>query len=242
MPLPDTMRNLILCVALSLWLLSCNKGTQTSNEQAHQVVSLLIDYVWSGHSVGFGLLTVPPYQYVAYYDSTRKMTLAHRKLDAREWQKVQLPETTGWDSHNYQAPLLFAGPGIPENKRVEQLVEFVDIFPTLNEMTGLPALPDQLEGASMQSIIRQENAPWDGRVVSKFYIGLSIKTDHFLYTEWSQSDSVPYARMLFDHARDPDERINIAELPENQELIRSLQQELYENRGKDFNQEVEVME
>ena len=197
-----------------------------------------------------------------YYASTSYMDAqVGRVLNALE--ELGLKENTIvvlWGDHGYnlgdhglwckhcnfntslQAPLLFAGPGMPEKKRVNQLVEFVDIFPTLNEMAGLPPLPDQLEGASMLPIMQQEGAPWDGRIVSKWHNGLSIKIDHYLYTEWSKSDSTVYARMLFDHAKDPHERMNIAELPENQELVRSLQQELYESRGKDFNEEVKGVE
>ncbi len=57
--------------------------------------------VWSGHPVGFALLTVGRRQYVAFYDADRKMTVAARSLDGRQWQMVRLPSVLGWDSHNY---------------------------------------------------------------------------------------------------------------------------------------------
>ena len=57
--------------------------------------------VWAGHPVGFCLLTHPPNQYVAYYDAERRMTVAQRKLDSEQWTFTVLPETVGWDSHNY---------------------------------------------------------------------------------------------------------------------------------------------
>lgn len=56
--------------------------------------------VWSGHPVGFALYTAAPYQYVAYYDHERRMTIASRRLDSREWRTHVLPEQVGWDSHN----------------------------------------------------------------------------------------------------------------------------------------------
>ncbi len=65
------------------------------------VISLIdIDYVWPGHPVGFDLLTVEDRQYVAYYDTERRMTIASRELDGEEWDYVILPERVGWDSHN----------------------------------------------------------------------------------------------------------------------------------------------
>lgn len=55
---------------------------------------------WSGHSVGFALLTAPPWQFAAFYDADREMTVAQRRLDSAEWTLVRLPERLGWDSHN----------------------------------------------------------------------------------------------------------------------------------------------
>ena len=57
--------------------------------------------VWSGHPVGFALLTHRDRQYIAYYDADRRMTVASRTLDSTVWNRQTLPETVGWDSHNY---------------------------------------------------------------------------------------------------------------------------------------------
>lgn len=156
-----------------------------------------------------------------------------------------LGEHTMWAKHcnfnsSLQSPLYMTGPGIPKNKAVNQVVEFVDIFPTLTEMVGLPSLGDQLEGASVVPILNDDAAPWDNEAVSKYENGISIKTDRYLYTEWSTSDTAIYARMLFDHQNDPAEKHNIAELPENQALVKALQQKLHSNWGKDFNRELVV--
>lgn len=65
------------------------------------VETVEVDKVWSGHPVGFALLTRGDRQFVAYYDAERRMTVAARSLGQDEWQKAVLPETLGWDSHNY---------------------------------------------------------------------------------------------------------------------------------------------
>jgi hypothetical protein len=59
--------------------------------------------VWSGHPVGFALLTTASRQYVAYYDTNRDMTVAQRPLTSDTWTFTRLPTTVGWDSHNYIA-------------------------------------------------------------------------------------------------------------------------------------------
>ncbi|HEO71962.1 MAG TPA: hypothetical protein ENN80_11920 [Candidatus Hydrogenedentes bacterium] len=57
--------------------------------------------VWSGHPVGFALLTHGRGQFVAFYDAERQMTVASRALGERVWTFAKLPERVVWDSHNY---------------------------------------------------------------------------------------------------------------------------------------------
>jgi hypothetical protein len=56
--------------------------------------------VWAGHPVGFSLLTVNDRQLVGFYDADRRLTVAVRSLDEKDWTYVPLPRHTGWDSHN----------------------------------------------------------------------------------------------------------------------------------------------
>jgi len=71
-------------------------------DSSHPITEDLLDVmpVWSGHPVGFTLLTQPPRQYVAFYDAERRMTVGVRTLDTANWQFARLPEAVGWDSHN----------------------------------------------------------------------------------------------------------------------------------------------
>lgn len=67
--------------------------------------------VWSGHPVGFALLTHDQKQYVAFYDADRWMTVGERLLSEDHWRFTRLSDggmrpgatsaRTGWDSHNY---------------------------------------------------------------------------------------------------------------------------------------------
>lgn len=72
---------------------------------------VLVDKVWSGHPVGFALLTERGYQFIAYYDSERRLTVISRKFPVDDWTRVQpsgvpvpnrgrMSNITGWDSHN----------------------------------------------------------------------------------------------------------------------------------------------
>ena len=75
------------------------------------VGSLLVASVWSGHPVGFDLLTHEDWQFVAFYDAERRMTVAARKLNSDSWmfshpegrwlERRNRPSTQiEWDSHN----------------------------------------------------------------------------------------------------------------------------------------------
>ena len=55
----------------------------------------------AGFPVRFALFTVQNRQFVAYYDTEHRMTVAARALDEDRWQTHILPERLGWDGHNY---------------------------------------------------------------------------------------------------------------------------------------------
>jgi hypothetical protein len=72
---------------------------------------ILIDSVWSGHPVGFTLMTHGDRQYIAYYNKDRHMTVGQRNLSDDKFQLHTLPvfdrvegngtsTVLGWDSHN----------------------------------------------------------------------------------------------------------------------------------------------
>lgn len=88
---------LVLLSALPL----ATNATASKAVVASPVEMIDVEPVWAGHSVGFCLLTHPPYQFVAYYDAQRQMTVAQRRLGESKWTFVKLPSHLGWDSHNY---------------------------------------------------------------------------------------------------------------------------------------------
>lgn len=65
--------------------------------------SISIEPVWSGHRVGFALLTAGGQQFAAYYDAERQMTVAQRGVGEDRWAFTRLDSRLGWDSHNYIA-------------------------------------------------------------------------------------------------------------------------------------------
>lgn len=133
-----------------------------------------------------------------------------------------------------RAPLMIRAPGLPEEQRTEALTEFVDIYPTLCELSGLTQ-PEHLEGRSLVPILTQSGAPGKEYVFSKYFEGFTVKSDHYRYTEWSKEDGEVYARMLYDHQQDSLENVNIVDKPENKAVVRSLRKKLRRAYQSDFN-------
>lgn len=119
------------------------------------------------------------------------------------------------------SPLLISAPGRKGGTRVKALTEYVDIFPSLCDLAGLP-IPEHLEGASLVPLIKNPAAPWKDAVFSRYFDGDSVKTEGYRYTEWRRKDGQRYARMLYDHKADPHENINIAEAPQHAATVARL--------------------
>jgi len=106
-------------------------------------------------------------------------------------------------------PLIVRVPGTEQVKQSTEIVEFVDIYPTLCELAGLEP-PDHLQGDSFRDLLFDPSAKSDGVAVSQWFDGITTIQDQYFYTEWVDDKDTPYARMLYDHSSDPDENRNIA--------------------------------
>ena len=126
-----------------------------------------------------------------------------------------------------RSPLIVSIPGQEQvGVETDALVELVDIYPTLCDACQLP-IPEQLEGLSMVPVIREPTTPWKSVVFSKTgkeYGKQSIRTQRYRYSEFVKS-TLP-RRELYDHNTDPDEKVNIADLPENSTLVSHLSERL----------------
>ncbi len=136
-----------------------------------------------------------------------------------------------WSKHsNFEraahVPLIVKVPWMKPGKKTEALVEFVDIYPTLCELFGLK-LPFHLQGKSFVPLIEDSDLPWKEAVFYRIGEGETILTNTHAYTEWINiKTGKTYARMLYDHRSDPDENINVCELPENSNIVKFLHEKL----------------
>ena len=129
-----------------------------------------------------------------------------------------------WTKHtNYEQanriPLIIVAPGINiQGRTTQQLAETVDLYPTLVELTGLPApaVPQPIDGISLVPVLRDPSRsirnhayhcyPRRGRM------GRAIRTEQYRLVEWkkigSPTNSAEYE--LYDYINDPGETQNLA--------------------------------
>jgi len=178
------------------------------------------------------------YACVSYIDSLVGRLLDELdRLNIRDNTTVVLWGDHGWQlgEHNYwskanlldrstRLPLIISPPGGMKGTSTNALVELVDIYPTLLQMAGIEK-PDHLTGVSLVPLLKNPEMDWKDATFSWWKNGRTIHTSQHTYTEWIKDDQV-VGRMLFDHKTDPQENINIADLPENENLVKQLSRQL----------------
>ena len=150
----------------------------------------------------------------------------------------QLGEHGLWCKHtNFEeathAPLIFSAPDQKHRgAKTKALAEFVDIYPTLCELAGLP-VPEGLEGTSLAPLIGNPDRPGKKAAFSQYprpgnVMGYSMRTDRYRYTEWIKEGKDTVGIELYDYEKDPKGNVSVAHLPENKELVDKLSKQLHD--------------
>jgi iduronate 2-sulfatase len=151
----------------------------------------------------------------------------------------QLGEHGLWHKHtNFEvavrSPLVISVPGQrAPGRRTLSLAEFVDVYPTLADICGLPA-PTGLDGVSLRPILDNPAATVRPVAISQYprggretggrrLMGYSIRDDRWRLTVWrDRADGTIAARELYDERDDPHETANLAERPEHADVVQRL--------------------
>ncbi len=152
----------------------------------------------------------------------------------------KLGEHDAWCKHSNSendtnTALLLSVPGTKHaGAKSNSIVEFVDIYPTLADLAGLP-LPSHLEGVSFRPVLDDPKRTWKSAAFSQYprpgskssngaLMGYSMRTERYRFTVWVARDdhSKIDAIELYDHHLDPQENTNLAKAPGNAELVEKL--------------------
>jgi len=183
-----------------------------------------------------------------YREATRGYLAATSFADAQIGRLLEKLEELGmkdntivvlWSDHGYhlgehghwgkgtlfeeslRVPLIVTGPGIEGGKTTEAIVELIDIFPTLCELTGLPPAPD-LEGISFVPVLRDRSL--SGKPAAFSQMGACpancVTTARYRYIEHTDASIAATAGQrdipvqgrteLFDLEADPGESRSVA--------------------------------
>ena len=109
--------------------------------------------------------------------------------------------------HSVGVPLLFAGPGVPRNRRSEAFCYLFDIFPTLAELAGIPPLGSS-EGHSLVPIFRaDDSAPVRTALFTAYrQCQRAVRDDRWKLIRYPLIDKT----QLFDLRNDPFEQKDLA--------------------------------
>jgi len=130
-------------------------------------------------------------------------------------------------------PLLIAAPGKAKATGCKRVVEYVDFYPTLVDLCGLPARSD-LEGRSLRPLLDDPAAPWEHAAFSinarnNQPYNLAVSTERFRYVE--HADAKKPAE-LYDLQADPREWSDLAGAPEHAATLDALRRLAAEHRRK----------
>jgi len=122
-------------------------------------------------------------------------------------------KNTLWD-RSARVPLIFAGPGVSTGGRVTSPAELLDIYPTLIELTGLPAR-DDLEGHSLVPQLKQSDAPREWPAITTHnHDNHGVRSENWRYIRYADG-----SEELYDMRQDPNEWKNVAGDPQFTEIL-----------------------
>ncbi len=143
------------------------------------------------------------------------------------WNKVTLFE------NGARSPMIIwvpeaAGMGTP----TDSIMEFVDLYPTLTDYTGLEA-PHKLSGISLRPILEDPSAQTKVAAYTQVNrgarVGRTVRTARWRYTEWGKDGK--YGIELYDHNKDSGEYYNLADNPEHARLLSQMKKGLDQGFG-----------
>ena len=136
--------------------------------------------------------------------------------EKEHWRKFTL-----WEEAT-RAPLIWVAPGVTSPGAIcEAPVDFLSLYPTLCELTGIP-IPSHVEGRSLIPLLKDPTTAWDGvAICTHGYQNHAIRTDRWRYISYADG-----TEELYDHAEDPYEWTNLAEQSEFADLKQKLANQL----------------
>lgn len=139
-----------------------------------------------------------------------------------------------------RVPLLAYAPGlIAPGRRIEEMVQNIDIAPTLLDAAGCPVPDDPgmdggMDGRSFFPLLEGRKVPWRDHIIYEYHWEwnfpatptlFAIRTDRYKYIYYH---GIWDRNSLHDLATDPLERHNLIDVPAYRDLARELERRLFD--------------
>ena len=136
-------------------------------------------------------------------------------------EKGHWHKSTLWEEAT-RVPLIIVAPGC--QRGVSSVpVGLVDLYPTLNELCGLPEI-ESLDGQSLVPLLKDPGLEWDRVAVTEYRKGnAAVRSDRYRYIRYAGG-----GEELYDHLKDPNEWRNLMFESEYQPIAKSLARHLPE--------------
>jgi arylsulfatase A-like enzyme len=122
--------------------------------------------------------------------------------------------------HSMRAPLILAGRGIPRGKRSEAFCYLLDLYPTLCDLAGL-SYPDTVEGLSLLPVIQgRQPSRRDSIFTAYRHVQRAVRDAGWKLIRYPHVNQT----QLFDLRADPEERHDLAGVPNHQSQVERLTQ------------------
>lgn len=144
-------------------------------------------------------------------------------------EKSKFAKMTLWERAT-RTPLIIKPPKNQRSAQGKQVsnkpVSLLDLYPTLVNMAGLPANP-QNQGNDISPLLKDPNSNWEHAAVTTYGPNNhAVKTERFRYIQYEDG-----SEELYDHTQDSDEWHNLAGDPAYAETIVKLRKHLPTNRA-----------
>jgi arylsulfatase A-like enzyme len=133
-----------------------------------------------------------------------------------------------------RVPLLAYCPGtIDPGTVVKELVQNIDIAPTILELAGI-SRPERMDGMSFYPLLRKTNVRWRKEIYYEYYwerafpqtpTTFGVRTDTYKYIYYH---GIWDTNELYDIEHDPHEMINLIDNPEHQSRIEGMNRQMFD--------------
>ncbi len=147
------------------------------------------------------------------------------------WSKVSL-----WEG-SVRVPMIISYPGYKKNygTACETITELIDLYPTLTELCGLSnEQPEILQGKSLAGYVMKNKTIKDESIaytISYGGKGATIRSNRWRYTRWGEDIEIKNEE-LYDHLNDPEEKNNLAQEPDQKEILIEMRGKFEQARKK----------